>query len=182
MATASGYMFFLYPQVNGCLKAMLNQWEHYLESPDSVDVLKPDDGWLGQGLKPILTMGNMNGMNIATNYTFPQLYKCPDPDDTETYGFPSWDKFFTREFQNDVRLVDSPEDDSVIIHACESAPLQYPVAKAQLSDNFQGKNQCYSLNDMMNQNTLAENFVGGTVYQAFLSATIGGMHRSPVKL
>ena len=180
MATASGYMFFLYPQVNDCLKAMLNQWELYLESPASVDVLKPDDGWLGKGLEPILTMGNMNGLKIATNYTFPELYKCPDPTDTKTYGFSSWDKFFTREFQDDKRPIDSPDDDSVIIHACESAPLQYPVSKVQLSDNFQGKNQYYSLIDMMDQNKLAKKFVGGTVYQAFLSCLSYHQWHAPV--
>ena len=116
MATASGYMFFLYPQVNDRLKAMLNQWEDYLEKPASVNVLKPDNpngGWLGKGLQPILAMGNMNGMNIATTYTFPELYQCPNPNDTDTYGFDSWDCFFTRKFQDDKRPIDSPEDDSV---------------------------------------------------------------------
>lgn len=68
-----------------------------------------------------------------------------------------------------MRPLPTPDDDSVILHACESAPLQYPVSNVQLSDNFYGKNQNYSLIDMMNQHTLAENFVGGTVYQAFLS-------------
>ena len=180
MATASGYMFFLYPQVNHCLKKMLKQWEHYLESLASVEVLRPDDGWLGIGLESILEKGNMNGLGPASDHSFPDLYKCPDPDDPETYGFASWDKFFTREFCDDIRPIESPDDDSVIIHACESAPLQYPVSKVQRSDNFQGKNQCYSLIDMMNQNELAEKFVGGTVYQAFLSCLSYHRWHAPV--
>ena len=180
MATASGYMFFLYPQVNNCLQEMLIQWEKYLESPASVSVLTGENGWLSKGLEPILAMGNMDGLQESTKYTFPELYKCPDPSDTHTYGFPCWDKFFTRDFNDDIRLIESPDDDSVIIHACESAPLQYPVLKVQLSDNFQGKNQCYSLIDMMNQNPLADNFVGGTVYQAFLSCLSYHQWHAPI--
>ena len=122
----------------------------------------------------------MNGLGPASDHSFPDLYKCPDPDDPETYGFASWDKFFTREFCDGIRPIESPDDDSVIIHACESAPLQYPVSKVQRSDNFQGKNQCYSLIDMMNQNKLAENFVGGTVYQAFLSCLSYHRWHAPV--
>jgi phosphatidylserine decarboxylase len=81
MATASGYMFFLYPQVNTCLKAMLVKWEDYLKCPDSIEVLLPPNGWLGKGLTPILTMGNMDGLKPATTYTFPQIYNCPNPND-----------------------------------------------------------------------------------------------------
>ena len=126
-------------------------------------------------------MGNENGVNQATDYTFPQLYQCPDPTKPETYAFPSWDRFFTREFNDEIRPIpDEATEDSVIIHACESAPLQYPVSNVQLSDNFQGKNQCYSLNDMMNQNNLAEKFVGGTVYQAFLSCLSYHQWHAPV--
>ena len=172
MATASGYMFFLYPDVNLRLKAMLDEWENYLTSSASTSVLCPPSGWLGTGLQPLLAMGNANGhigLKPVTHYTFPQIYKCPDPTDTSTYGFQSWDHFFTRDFNDGMRPIDSPMDDSIIVHACESAPLQYPVTNVQLSDNFQGKNQCYSLIDMMDQNPLADKFIGGTVYQAFLS-------------
>ena len=180
MATASGYMFFLYPEVNACLKNMLDKWEDFLESPDSVEVLLPPDGWLGKGLLPMLTMGNMDGLKPATTYTFPQIYKCPNPNDPSTYGFKSWDLFFTRDFNDGMRRLPSPDSDSVIVHACESAPLQYPVSKVQLSDNFQGKNQCYSLTDMMDQNPLAQHFVGGTVYQAFLSCLSYHQWHAPV--
>ena len=47
MATASGYIFFLYPKVDACLKNMLVKWEDYLTSNTSVEVLQPpDDGWV----------------------------------------------------------------------------------------------------------------------------------------
>lgn len=184
MATASGYMFFLYPSVNACLKNMLVKWEQYLLSADSVSVLAGPNGWLSGpsgGLPFLLKMGNMDGLQPATQYTeFTQIYKCPNPNDPTTYGFPSWDAFFTRDFQDGVRPLAAPGDDRVITHACESAPLQYPVTNVQLSDNFMGKNQLYSLGDMMDQHPLAPIFVGGTVYQAFLSCLSYHQWHAPV--
>ena len=42
--------------------------------------------------------------------------------------------------------------------------------KVEPSDQFWLKGQYYSLGDMLNYDELAEQFYGGTVYQAFLSA------------
>ena len=36
------------------------------------------------------------------------------------YGFTSWDDFFTRQFRPNVRPVASPDDNKVIVNACES--------------------------------------------------------------
>lgn len=159
---------------------MLVKWEDYLTSNTSVEVLQPPDGWLGKGLIPMLVKANMDGLSPASDWTFPQIYKCPNPNDPSTYGFESWDLLFTRDFNDNMRLTDSPTDDSVIVHACESAPLQYPVSNVQLSDNFQGKNQCYSSNNMMDQNPLAQNFAGGTVYQVFLSCLSYHQWHAPI--
>lgn len=129
---------------------------------------------------PMLNMANSDGLQPKTTYTFPQIFDCPDPTDANTYGFQSWDKFFTRNFKPGMRPVASPDDDTIIVHACESAPLQYPVSNVQLSDNFQGKNQNYSLINMMNKNPLASHFVGGTVYQAFLSCLSYHRWQAPI--
>jgi phosphatidylserine decarboxylase len=179
MATAAGYMFFLYPSVNECLKAMLVKWESFLLSPDSTSVLVE---WFSPsgGLPFLLKLGNEEGLRPATSHTFPQLYVCPDPTNTATYGFPNWDAFFTRDFQPGIRPLDGQGDGSVIVHACESAPLQYPVTNVQMSDNFMGKNQRYSLQDMMDQHPLAPSFAGGTVYQAFLSCLSYHRWHAPV--
>lgn len=118
----------------------------------------------------VIVVGSLMGVHVITHNTFTELYDCPKPDDTKTYGFDSWDKFFTRECNEPIRPIpDDATSDSVIVHPCESAPLQDPVSKVQRSDNFQGKNQYHSLIDMMNQHELADGFVGGTFYQAFLS-------------
>jgi len=180
MATASGFAFFLEPKVNDCLKAILTKWCNYLQDPhqDSNSVLHPPSGWLGtEGLSALTAKGDQDGPSPSDAYTFTQLYVCPDPYNTNTLGFESWDAFFTREFQDNVRPLDLNAD---IVHACESAPLQYPVSKVQLTDNFMGKIQAYSLQNMFDNDPLAEKFVGGTVYQAFLSALSYHKWVSPV--
>ncbi|CAG8646624.1 16878_t:CDS:1 [Gigaspora margarita] len=167
MATASGFAFFLEPKVNGCLKNILTEWCKYLQSKDSNSVLHPPSGWLGaDGLNALTVKGNQDGLSLASTYTFTQLYVCPNPDDPNTLGFESWDAFFTREFQDKMR----PLAEADIVHACESAPLQYPVSNVQLTDHFMGKVQSYSLQNMFDNDPLAKLFVDGTVYQAFLSA------------
>ena len=44
-----------------------------------------------------------------------------DPED-EHWGFASWNDFFTRRFKDGARPVASPDDDKVIVSACESTP------------------------------------------------------------
>jgi phosphatidylserine decarboxylase len=44
-----------------------------------------------------------------------------DPED-EYWGFKSWNDFFTWRLADGARPVGSPDDDSVIVSACESTP------------------------------------------------------------
>ncbi|MCJ1324303.1 hypothetical protein MMC10_000965 [Thelotrema lepadinum] len=182
MGTAAGYVFFLYyPQVNECLKAILTKWATYLQSPASTTVLAPPNGWLGtDGLDALTVKGNQDGPFPAKLNSFTEIYNCPDPSNLDTFGFESWDKFFIREFNDGTRPVAGIGDDTVIVHACESAPLQYPVSNAKITDDFMGKNQAYSLSNMLHNDPLAEQFVGGTVYQAFLSALSYHRWHSPI--
>jgi phosphatidylserine decarboxylase len=60
-----------------------------------------------------------------------------------------------------------PDDDDVIANACESKPY-YCTSNAKLQDRFSVKGQSYSLADMLGNDPLAEQFVGGTIYQASL--------------
>jgi phosphatidylserine decarboxylase len=82
-----------------------------------------------------------------------------------------------REFQE--RPVASPEDDKVIVSACESTP--YGISTdVKRQDRFWIKSQPYSLADMLANDDSVDQFVGGTVYQAFLSATNYHRWHSPV--
>ena len=71
-----------------------------------------------------------------------------------------------------------PDDDRVIVSACESTP--YAIATSvKEDDTFWIKSQPYSLRHLLAGNHVAE-FIGGTVYQAFLSAENYHRWHSPV--
>lgn len=116
-----------------------------------------------------------DGSQACLNKSFEDIFQVPDPTDPDYMGFASWDQFFTREFQPDMR----PVGDMTIVSACESAPLQY-VKDVKFSDEFWLKGQSYSLGNMLDFDPLASSFEGGSVYQAFLSALSYHRWNSPV--
>ena len=84
-----------------------------------------------------------------------------------------------REFRPGVRPVAHPEDDAVVVNACESAP--YRIARhVNYLDRFWIKSQPYSLAHMLANDSLAPLFAGGTVYQAYLSPLCYHRWHSPV--
>ncbi|KAK5220250.1 hypothetical protein LTR47_011305 [Exophiala xenobiotica] len=105
------------------------------------------------------------------------MFHC-DPSDPHM-GYKSWDEFFTRYFKEEARPLASPDDDNVIANACESKT--YAVARdVKRRDKFWLKGQPYSVVDMLAQDPLADQFVGGTVYHAFLSALSYHRWHAPV--
>jgi phosphatidylserine decarboxylase len=60
---------------------------------------------------------------------------------------------------NGARPADSPDDDSVIVSACESTPYGLAV-DVQLQDQFWIKSQPYSLRDMLANDEAADQFAG----------------------
>jgi phosphatidylserine decarboxylase len=165
MGTHAGFAAFLNQRVNRQFKALLNEWGQFLRSGDSTSVLNgSESGWFGpKALK------KMPG--------FVQDFVC-DPS-APHYGFTSWDDFFTRRFRDGVRPIASPGDADVIINACESAPYRLSH-NVKLRDKFWVKGQPYSLSHMLGDDPFVEQFVGGTVYQAFLSALSYHRWHSPV--
>ncbi|KAJ4407099.1 hypothetical protein N0V82_010001 [Gnomoniopsis sp. IMI 355080] len=175
MGTASGYEFWLLPEVNVAMSRVLKTWGKFLVSPASTSCLNQQNGWLSQDAQGQLAIKANDG---ATGYSFQQLFLC-DPT-APNYGFNSWDAFFVREFREGMRPIEFPEESRVITNACESAPLQVRT-DVKLSDLFFLKDQPYSLLNMLNMNNnMAQQFVGGTVYQAFLSAMSYHRWHAPV--
>ncbi|KAF4216621.1 hypothetical protein CNMCM8980_006519 [Aspergillus fumigatiaffinis] len=175
MGTPSGYAAYLDPEINRMVKKILNAWGDYLKSPESASVLNDtSSGWFGSTARADLEeVGNVG----ETSHSFEDLYVC-DPS-AKYHGFKSWDDFFTRVFREGVRPVASPEDDTVIANACEAQP--YKVAhNVKERDMFWIKEQPYSVRDMLNHDEFTPQFVGGTVYQAFLSALSYHRWHSPV--
>ena len=109
---------------------------------------------------------------------FKEEFKC-DPNNKPHWGFTSWDDFFTREFRPGVRPVADPDDNKVIVNACESAPLAYRK-DVKKCDKLWIKSQPYNLKFMLANDPILDEFVGSTVYQAFLSALSYHQWHSPV--
>lgn len=168
MGTESGYAMFVNPTVNAQFKAMFDVWVQYLTSPPSCSVLtNADNGWFG----PTAT-------EVMPNFT--TTYICDSSK--EYYGFTSWDDFFTRLFQPGVREINAEleANDAIVHSACESAVYRIAMDVKQ-RDQFWLKGQSYSLFHMLNNDVdYARQFIGGTVYQAFLSATKYHRWHSPV--
>lgn len=166
MATSGGHAFFLNPQVNSFLKRILSQWGAFLQTAASLPALSehPRTGWFGE-----------DAMRHMPH--FDEEFAC---DSALPYrGFTSWDNFFTRRFRDGQRPVDAPDDDAVIVNACESAPYKL-MEGVQLHERFWIKAQPYSLRHMLADEENARLFEGGTVYQAFLSSFSYHRWHSPV--
>jgi phosphatidylserine decarboxylase len=145
------------------LRKLLNAWCAFLDSTDSRYVLNESpSGWKCAAAQRAIGIEQFQY----------------DPAD-EHWGFASWNAFFTRRFKDGARPVASPDDDKVIVNACESTPYRIATGVERL-DRFWIKSQPYSLHDMLAGDESVEQFVGGTVYQAFLSATDYHRWHSPV--
>ncbi|KAI0750817.1 phosphatidylserine decarboxylase family protein [Daedaleopsis nitida] len=171
MGTPAGYQMFTTKAVNDRFKAILDVWVKYLISEKSCSVLNNEDnGWFGA---PAMT-----AMGTTAN-TFEKLYVCDKKK--PHWGFNSWDDFFTRQFVPGVRDVkDEDKVDDVVTSACESTVVAR-VSGAKERDTFWIKEQPYSLADILNHNQkYIPQFVGGTIHQAFLSATKYHRWHSPV--
>jgi len=166
MGTAAGMAAFLNERVNAQLKKVLNAWARFLSSRDSAYVLSehPHKGWFGADARKAMP-------------DFEREFIC-DPGQPH-WGFWSWDDFFTRRLRAGARPVAYPDDDSVIVNACESAP--YRIARqVSYRDTFWIKSQPYSIVHMLANDSLAPLFAGATIYHAYLSPLSYHRWHSPV--
>lgn len=163
MGTAAGHSAFRDPRVNAMLKKVLTAWCEFLSGPESRYVIDDSpSGWLSREARDKIGLDEFEH----------------DPDD-EHAGFTSWNDFFTRTFTPGARPVAGPHDDSVIVSACESTPYRIST-DVSLRERFWVKGQPYSLADLLDNDPSVEEFEGGTVYQAFLSAFNYHRWHSPV--
>ncbi len=166
MGTEGGFAAFLNDKVNAMLRRMLDEWARFLDSVDSTYVLNDDprSGWFGADAKKAMPH-------------FDEEFIC-DPR-APHHGFTSWDNFFTRQFRAGVRPIAAPDDDNVLVNACESAPYRIAHDVGE-RERFWIKAQPYSLYHMLANDPLMPQFIGGTIYQAFLSALSYHRWHSPV--
>jgi phosphatidylserine decarboxylase len=163
MGTRAGFAAYRDPRINAMIRKILNAWAEFLSSSESLYALNDSPtGWKSAQARQAIGI---------------EQYEH-DPKD-EHWGFTSWNDFFTRRFKDGERPVASPGDDKVIVSACESTP--YGISTdVKRQDRFWIKSQPYSLEDMLANDESVDQFAGGTVYQAFLSATNYHRWHSPV--
>ncbi|KAH8591269.1 Phophatidylserine decarboxylase-domain-containing protein [Bisporella sp. PMI_857] len=176
MSTPAGRTAFLLPAVNAQFNKILTIWSAFLRSSASSNVLNESQtGWLGPPAQA--AMRNSTCSRRTPRWTFESTFICKPS--LPHFGYTSWDDFFTRRFRPGVRPVASPMDDTVIVNPCEAAP--YRLARSlKRKDSFWLKAQPYSLMHMFDNDALSTQFVGGTLYQAFLDATNYHRWHSPV--
>jgi phosphatidylserine decarboxylase len=163
MITLSGLTIFSNSKVNAMFREVLRVWAEFLDSPDSRYVLNTGEtGWLSPAAIKALSMNEFQW----------------DPQ-APYGGFKSWNDFFIREFKEGQRCVACPDDDKVIVSACESAPYNNYLNNAKRFDTFWIKSQPYSLENLLAGNYV-DYFVGGSVYQAYLSAENYHRWHSPI--
>ena len=162
MITRAGLAAFVSDNVNAMFRKVLKVWTQFLDSAGSLYVLnETPTGWFSPDAIEAIKLDEF-------------IYNSAAP----FFGFKSWNDFFIRQFKPGQRPVASPDDTKVIVSACESAPFAISVGVKE-KDTFWVKSQPYSLRQLLDGQFI-EQFVGGTVYQAFLSAENYHRWHSPV--
>ena len=163
MGTPAGFAAYRNLKINAIFKKLLCVWAGFLNSSDSRYVLNDSpSGWQSEAAQKQLHMEDYQ-------------YK----PDAPYWGFSSWNQFFTREVKKGARPIAGKNDNKIIVAACDSTV--YRIGRnAQAQSEFWIKAQPYSLADMLN-NEYVEQFVGGDVWQAFLSPFNYHRWHSPVE-
>ncbi len=162
MITPAGLAAFLSDKINAMFKEVLTEWTKFLHTPESLSVFNDSPkGWKCDAAIKILNM---------------KLFKY-QPEEKH-WGFKSWNDFFIREFKEGKRKVAEPDNDKVIVSACESTPVMIHQ-NVKKYDKFWVKSQPYSLEHLL-AGHFVERFECGTVYQSYLSAENYHRWHSPV--
>ena len=162
MGTPSGFAAYRHPKINAMFKELLCVWAGFLNSTDSLHVLVDSPhGWMCKEAQEQLHMQDYK-------------YKPEAPH----WGFSSWNDFFTREVKSGARPIADKHNNKVVVAACDST-LYRLSRNVKAQSEFWIKAQPYSLADMLN-NDYVDQFVGGDVWQAFLSPFNYHRWHSPV--
>jgi phosphatidylserine decarboxylase len=153
MGSSYGFDAYRRVRINAMFKKILAVYKKFLDSPESRYVLtdKPN-GWFSPAALKKLDINQY----------------IHDPK-AKYFGFKSWNDFFTRRLKPGMRPIADPDDNKVIVSACDSTVYRIRHNVKRFS-KFWLKSQPYSLHDMLaNDEHYVNKFVGGTVYQAFLN-------------
>ncbi|WJV52987.1 phophatidylserine decarboxylase associated domain-containing protein [Pectobacteriaceae bacterium CE90] len=167
MGTEAGVALFHDATFNQQFKPVLNAWNTFLKSSDSLDKLD-----IQHPEKP--------GSWISKAAHKAGVWKEMEHDPSKPgYGFDSWNAFFLRQFVKGARPFHGDPKTQIDI-GCETTPWKY-ANKIKLESQFWAKDMNYSLLDLFGgQRQWAKLFEGGQIYQGFLSATHYHRWNSPL--
>jgi len=157
MATEAGTALFHDTTFNQQFKKVLDAWNAFLKSSDSLDKLDINDpekegSWISEAA---WAAGVWDQMEFDSSLP--------------GYGFDSWNSFFIRKFVAGARPFEGTTDDINI--GCETTPWKYEN-DLERETTFWVKDANYSLFDLFSGREEWLNlFIGGQLYQGFLSAT-----------
>jgi phosphatidylserine decarboxylase len=163
MGTPAGFAAYRHPKINAMFKEILGVWTGFLDSEDSRYVL--NDGPNGWQSRAALADLHMEDYEYDPNAPY--------------WGFSCWNDFFTREVKPDARRIAAPDDSKVVVAACDSKVYRVARRICSARKDFWIKGEPYSLADMLDDQYVDE-FVGGDVWQAYLSPFNYHRWHSPV--
>jgi phosphatidylserine decarboxylase len=155
----------LHDPINNAIRDILQEWGAFLSSGKSLYVLNEGEcGWLSKSA-----------------YDYNKLLEFIIPDQQAPHwGWTSYNDYFHREIKPEERPISDPDDPKVIVSANDGTV--YAIANdVKALDKFWIKGQPYSLVNMLNNNEkFIEKFVGGYVFQSFLSGANYHRWRAPI--
>ena len=164
MMDRAGEEIFRHAPFNDAIRAILRSWCRYLSSADSRHVLNQEEhGWLSPA---------------AYAYNELQDFVIPDVN-APHWGWQSYNAFFHREIKSSARPIAGPGDSKVIV-APNDGTLYRIAQNVRATDRFWLKGEPYSLRDMLGETEYLNRFVGGYVYQSYLSGADYHRWHSPV--
>jgi phosphatidylserine decarboxylase len=163
MGTTAGFAAFRHPPINAMFRKILRAWRDFLSSPASLYVINDSP----------------RGWKCASAKKSTRIEEFQHKPREKHWGFASWNDYFTRRFKPGARPIADPDDDKVIVNACESTPYAIKT-NVRRQDRFWIKAQPYSLQDMLAGDESVDAFVGGSVFQSFLDAHNYHRWHSPV--
>jgi phosphatidylserine decarboxylase len=163
MMTRAGEAVFRNADFNRGLRGVLQQWCAYLDSPDSAHVLNEGpSGWLS-----------------TFAYQDMRLWEYEYDRSQPHWGFESYNGYFHREIKPEARPIAAPDDPKVIISP-NDGNLVTIARDIKPQDEFWLKGEPFSLADMLDRGEHWERFVGGYVFQSFLSGANYHRWHAPV--
>ncbi len=163
MMTQAGEAVFRNRAFNEALIRIQKEWCLFLDSPKSQYVLNTDEnGWLSPHA-----------------YKANKLSEFVHDKALPHWGWRSFNDYFHREIKPKCRPISQPEDPKVIVSANDGTVVNI-ARNVKRTDDFWLKGQPYSLVNMLNNRAYVDRFVGGDVFQSFLSGADYHRWRSPI--